>query len=165
RHTPAAVAMFDTEMRYLHVADRWLADYGLQGESILGRSHYEVFPDLPERWREVHRRVMAGAVERCEEDVFERADGTTEWLQWEMRPWYRARGEIGGCIMFAQLITERKHALEAEQRMNEALRQNQKLEALGTLAGGIAHDFNNILGGMLAFTELAALENQDRPEL
>ncbi|HWP07059.1 MAG TPA: ATP-binding protein [Polyangiaceae bacterium] len=165
RHTPAAIAMFDTEMRYLHVADRWLADYGLQGESILGRSHYEVFPDLPERWREVHRRVMAGAVERCEEDVFERADGTTEWLQWEMRPWYRARGEIGGCIMFAQLITERKHALEAEQRMNEALRQNQKLEALGTLAGGIAHDFNNILGGMLAFTELAALENQDRPEL
>ncbi|HEX5099116.1 MAG TPA: ATP-binding protein [Polyangiaceae bacterium] len=165
RHTPAAVAMFDTEMRYLQVAERWLADYGLQGENIIGRSHYEVFPDIPERWREIHRRVVAGAVERCEEDPFERADGTTDWLQWEMRPWYRARGEIGGCIMFTQVITERKRALEAEQRMHEQLRQSQKLEALGTLAGGIAHDFNNILGGMLAFTELAALENQDRPAL
>ena len=165
RHTPAAVAMFDTEMRYLQVAERWLADYGLDGHNVIGRSHYDVFPDMPERWREIHRRVIAGAVERCEEDPFVRADGNTDWLQWEMRPWYRARGEIGGCIMFTQVITERKRALEAQELMHEQLRQSQKLEALGTLAGGIAHDFNNILGGMLAFTELAALENQDRPDL
>jgi PAS domain S-box-containing protein len=165
RHAPAAVAMFDTDMRYLQVAERWLAEHGLQGENIIGRSHYEVFPDIPERWKEVHRRVLAGAVERSEEDPFLRANGSTDWFQWEMRPWYRARGEIGGCIMFTQVVTERKRALEAQERMHEQLRQSQKLEALGTLAGGIAHDFNNILGGMLAFTELAALENQDRPEL
>jgi CheY-like chemotaxis protein/anti-sigma regulatory factor (Ser/Thr protein kinase) len=58
--------------------------------------------------------------------------------------------------MFAQLITERKRALEAEQRLNEALRQNLKLEALGTLAGGIAHDFNNLIFGIkLLAAELA----------
>jgi len=165
RHTPAAVAMFDTEMRYLQVAERWLADYQLEGQNIIGRSHYEVFPDIPQRWHESHRRVLAGAVERCEEDPFQRADGNVEWLQWEMRPWYRPSGEIGGVILFTQVITERKRALEAQQRIQEQLRQSQKLEALGTLAGGIAHDFNNILGGMLAYTELAALENDDRPEL
>jgi PAS domain S-box-containing protein len=165
RHTPAAVAMFDTEMRYLQVAERWLADYNLAGQDIIGRSHYEVFRGFPERWRVIHERVLKGSLERCEEDPFTRPDGNVDWLQWEMRPWYRPSGEIGGAIMFTQLITERKLALEAQQRIQEQLRQSQKLEALGTLAGGIAHDFNNILGGMLAYTELAALENQDRPEL
>jgi PAS domain S-box-containing protein len=165
RHTPAAVAMFDTEMRYLQVAERWLSDYRLDGASIIGRSHYEIFPDISERWKEIHRRALAGAVERSEEDPFERADGAVEWLQWEVRPWRKACGAIGGIVMFTQVITERKRAEEAQRLMLEQLRQTQKLEALGTLAGGIAHDFNNILGGMLAYTELAALENRDRPEL
>ena len=165
RHTPAAVAMFDNHMRYLQVAERWLSDYRLDGTNLIGRSHYEVFPDIPERWREIHRRALLGAVERCEEDPFERADGSVEWLQWEVRPWRKASGQIGGIVMFTQVITERKRAQEAQRLMLEQLRQTQKLEALGTLAGGIAHDFNNILGGMLAYTELAALENRDRPEL
>jgi PAS domain S-box-containing protein len=165
RHTPAAVAMFDTEMRYLEVAERWLSDYQLQGQNLIGRSHYEVFPDIPARWRATHERALAGEVQRSEEDPFERADGSVEWLQWETRPWLKSNGEIGGVVMFTQVITERKRAQEAENALREQLRRTQKLEALGTLAGGIAHDFNNILGAMLAFTELAKLENADRPGL
>jgi len=116
RHTPAAVAMFDKAMRYIYVADRWLTDYHLEGQAILGRSHYDVFPDIPERWKEIHRRALAGSVERCDEDPFERADGSTEWLQWEVRPWRKAGGEIGGVIMFTHVITARKRAEQAHRR-------------------------------------------------
>jgi PAS domain S-box-containing protein len=113
-HTPAAVAMFDREMRYLLASRRWLKDNNLSDEDIIGRSHYEVVPEVPERWREGHRRCLAGAVERSEEDIFPHADGTMDWVRWETRPWYAASGEIGGLIMFSEMITERKRAQEAQ---------------------------------------------------
>lgn len=123
RHTPAAVAMFDREVCYLQASDRWLTDYRLGNQTIIGRSHYDVFPDIPEHWKEVHRRVLAGAVERCDEDPFERADGGIEWLQWEVRPWRQADGSVGGIIMFTQVITERKRI---EQKIAEQLEELQR---------------------------------------
>jgi len=119
KHTPAAIAMFDTEMRYIQVSDRFLTDYDLEGQDLAGKSHYEVFPDLPERWREAHLRILAGAVERCEEDSYIAADGSTGWLQWESLPWRKGDGEIGGLILFTQVITARKRAEEALRASEE----------------------------------------------
>ncbi|CAN5670184.1 hypothetical protein BH09VER1_BH09VER1_01690 [soil metagenome] len=117
-HTPAAIAMLDREMRYIQASERWIEEYHLKGRTIVGLSHYDIFPDLPHRWKEIHQRVLAGAVERCEEDCFTRADGSIEWLQWEAFPWRKAGGEIGGLIFFTQVITARKQA-ELQTRFNE----------------------------------------------
>jgi PAS domain S-box-containing protein len=119
KHTPAAIAMFDTEMRYLQVSDRFLTDYDREGQDLIGKSHYDVFPDLPDRWKEVHRRILAGAVERCEEDPYITSDESTGWLQWESLPWRKGNGEIGGLILFTQVITDRKRAEEALRASEE----------------------------------------------
>jgi PAS domain S-box-containing protein len=142
-HAPAAIAMFDREMRYLAASRCWAVDYGLGDREIIGRSHYEVFPDLPERWKEVHRRCLAGAVERMERDPFPRSDGSTDWVNWEIHPWRAADGEIGGVVMLTEVVTERVE-LQAKLAMSA------RLAALGTLVAGLAHEINNPLAGELS---------------
>jgi PAS domain S-box-containing protein len=106
-------------MHYLLVSQRRLRDFGLEGQDIIGRSYYEVFPNVPQRWKELHRRCLAGAMERCEEDRFIRPDGREVWLRWEICPWRDQQGEIGAMMIFSEVITDRKLAQEA-LRQSEA---------------------------------------------
>jgi diguanylate cyclase (GGDEF)-like protein/PAS domain S-box-containing protein len=115
-HAPVALAMFDREMRYISVSRKWLEDYRLVESEIIGRSHYDVVPDMPERWKEAHRRGLAGERTRADEDRFDRADGTVEWSRWEVIPWRAGDGSVGGIVLFAENVTERR-AVEDRLRL------------------------------------------------
>jgi PAS domain S-box-containing protein len=107
-HAPAAIAMFDRNMRYIAASRRWMTDFGLGGQDITGRSHYEVLPEIPESIRAVHRRGLAGEAISENESRFVRQDGSVQWLAWEMRPWYTVQNTVGGIIIFSEDITPRK---------------------------------------------------------
>jgi PAS domain S-box-containing protein len=110
QHDPNAIAVFDNNLQYLAVSDRFLQDYEVKEEDVLGRNHYEVFPEIPQRWKDIHQRCLAGAIERNEDDYFERPDGSVTYNSWECRPWRRVDGEIGGIVMYTEVTTERKKA-------------------------------------------------------
>jgi PAS domain S-box-containing protein len=115
---PAAMAMFDRDMCYLAANRRWRIDRGLGDQELLGRNHYEIFPEVPERWREIHRRCMGGVGEKCDEDRLVRVDGSVEWVRWEVHPWRDRDGAVGGLICLSEDITARK-AAELAQRDSE----------------------------------------------
>lgn len=108
RHVPAATAMFDREMKYLQVSDRWCADFQVDRSSILGQSHYAIFPDIPDRWRLIHQRGLAGEQLHAEEDLWRRAGHPDMWLRWELRPWGNRDGAPEGILVFCEDITDRK---------------------------------------------------------
>ena len=114
---PAAVAMFDREMRYVVASRQWLDERGLADRNIVGLSHYDLFPNFPERQKEVHRRCLAGAIERSEEDFFPREDGVERWFRWEVRPWNYPDGELGGILVWTQDITDSKAINDEVRRM------------------------------------------------
>ena len=123
-HAPAALAMFDREMRYVLVSERWKKDYGHSQKSILGKKHYDIFPEITEEIKEVHRQALSGKTISKEEDRFVRADGSVQWLKWEILPWYNAQHEIGGVVILSEDITKRK---EAEFELNKSMARFQTL--------------------------------------
>ena len=122
RHAPAAIAVFDRNMRYLALSNRWISVYGLAEQHLIGKSHYDIFPEIPEAWKLAHRRGLAGEVLRSEADRFERADGSVQWNRWEIWPWFDDTGAVGGIVIAVEDITERMHSDERVRASEEKYR-------------------------------------------
>jgi PAS domain S-box-containing protein len=140
RHTPAAVAMFDRKMNYLAASDRWYGDYEIESSDIIGRSHYEIFPEIlkKEDWLEIHRSCLEGNIEKNEKDFFVRSDGSVDWIKWEIHPWYDSFGSIGGIIMFTEIITKQ---VEADAEIRKQKKNSEKyLDLAGTIIGAFDKD-------------------------
>lgn len=116
-HTKSAIAILDKNMKYVYVSDRFLKDYNLKEQNLIGKYHYDIFTDLPENWLEAHKKGLNGEITGSEEEAFYRADGSIEWIRWECRPWYEADGSIAGIILYTEVITDRK---KAEQALKES---------------------------------------------
>jgi PAS domain S-box-containing protein len=86
------------------------------------------------------------------------ADGDYLWVESATRLLYDEHGESLGAIFGTRDITDRKRAEAEQMKLEEQLRQAQKLESIGRLAGGIAHDFNNLLVPMMGYTELGQMK-------
>lgn len=109
-HALAAVAMFDCSMRYMAASKRWMDDYHLEQQDIIGKSHYEVFPEITEYWKKACLQGLRGEVVTAKIDRFERKNGTVQWLNWEIRPWYTETRAVGGIVISTEDVTENKMA-------------------------------------------------------
>ncbi|MDQ1331942.1 MAG: two-component system, cell cycle sensor histidine kinase and response regulator CckA, partial [Thermodesulfobacteriota bacterium] len=140
KHDPNAIAVYDRNLRYIAVSDRYLLDYNIRESDITGRHHYDVFPEMPKRWKDVHTRCLAGAIERNDDDYFERPDGSITYNRWECRPWYKSDGEIGGIITYTEVTTERKNAELALRKSEQQFRLLFENMAEGVALHELIHD-------------------------
>ena len=129
---PVAIAMFDPGMRYLAASKRWMTDFKLGQRGLIGRSHYEMFPNTPEPWKEAYRRAFAGEVISAEQDPVIGASGRTHWLRWEVSPWRLQDGSIGGVVIFVENVTARVETERALRETREDLNRAQAVARCGS---------------------------------
>lgn len=110
-HARSAIAVHDRNLNYLYVSKEYLRTYDVRSPEVIGRHHYEVFPDLPQKWRDVHQRSLRGEIISASDDVYNRANGETLWTRWECRPWYENDESIGGIIINTE-VTNRTERLQ-----------------------------------------------------
>lgn len=113
RHAPVALAMFDQQMRYVAVSQPWAVLFEVADMELVGKSHYDVFPQIPERFRKAHQEAQQGAHLGMAEAPWQRTDGTISWHRWELAPWHDEAGEIGGVVLFNENVSTPKAIDEA----------------------------------------------------
>ncbi len=185
---PAVVYAKDRDGRMLVANEATAAVLGQPLDALVGRTDAEMLGDTPQTaaLRAHDLQVMAGGLRVQFEETLAAADGTERtWLSTKA-PFRDGQGEVIGLVGASVDITERKQAeavlardkAQLEQlveqrtagllrasdearRAEEAMRQGEKLQALGQLTGGIAHDFNNLLqvvGSGLALLRMPGLD-------
>ncbi|MBW1294326.1 PAS domain-containing protein [Aquimarina litoralis] len=107
---PSAMAMFDNNMRYLAASSRWFEDYDIVGQNIIGKTQFEVFPEMKEKWEEIYNKCLKGNVLTKDEDCLKRKEGCLQWISWELRPWYNKEGKVGGLLKHTSDISKLKQA-------------------------------------------------------
>ena len=145
------------------VSDQW--------ERVLGDGP-EIWDKNPDLWRQrLHPEERDGVLQEFVQHFRNetqgeityrmiRADGQIVWLRDLISVVTDAKG-FKKLVGVKIDITTQKIMEEEQQRLQDRIRQSQKLESLGVLAGGIAHDFNNILTGILGHTGMAQLNTEN----
>ncbi|MEO0684424.1 MAG: PAS domain S-box protein, partial [Cyanobacteria bacterium J06649_11] len=149
-HTPLAVAMFDNQMCLMGASRKWLTDYGLNHESLIGRCYYEIFPQNLDKWKMIHQRCLTGAVASCEADKMVGINGELEWIKWEYRPWSQNNGEIGGLLFSSENVTEKMLCEEA------LIANERRFRKLAANLPGVIYQFRLNANGEMSFPYLSS---------
>jgi len=144
-HAPVAMAMLDREGRHLAHSARWLRYVGVGEGSVVGRSLDELWPEMPDRYRDVFARALSGEVVSEPEDALERPDGSRVWMRWTVHPWRGPRGEVAGVVLAVQsidvLVRARQGALEASRLKSD-------------FVANMSHEIRTPMNGVIGMTRL-----------
>lgn len=158
---PIGLATLDPQTRYLRINKR-LADMNrLPVSGHIGRTVREVLPEHAEEIERVVQKVIATVKPVINREIVTESSGHPGGRHIYLSHWFPIMDTTGRVATIGVMLEE----ITEHRRLEEQLRQSQKMQAIGTLAGGIAHDFNNILAGIIGFSEIVEEDLPDNSPL
>ncbi|WP_375382669.1 PAS domain-containing protein [uncultured Sphingomonas sp.] len=148
RNSQDLLLVIDLDGVFRSVSPSVEATLGWTADEMIGHSLFEFLLPEDEGSAREGLALLAGGIGRQTANRYRHRDGGFRWLSWV------ASAEDGLIYATGRHITAEKEAAAELASVQEALRQSQKMEAVGQLTGGIAHDFNNLLAGISGSLEI-----------
>ncbi|HEY0650240.1 ATP-binding protein [Phenylobacterium sp.] len=127
---PVSMVLTDRDYRLLYASPPWIKARGLEGVEVVGKTLFELRPDMFEQWRAGMAYCMVGHTHAVERLQVPSVCGGTEWVRVQLAPWYDAGGEVGGLIVTSYEITQIVESLERSERSEERMRLALELAEL-----------------------------------
>ncbi|WP_277667588.1 PAS domain S-box protein [Novosphingobium lindaniclasticum] len=146
--SPVMMVVTGDDGRIIDVNPVWTRLLGWSREETVGKRSTDFMRDDESAWHERVKTLAGGEPMLDYETYLNCRDGSQRLIKWSAVP------DDGKFYGFGRDVTPEREAALALEEAEAALRQAQKMEAVGQLTGGIAHDFNNLLQGVTGSLDL-----------
>jgi signal transduction histidine kinase/CheY-like chemotaxis protein/CHASE3 domain sensor protein len=150
---PIPLAMFDKDLNYVSVSNKWREEFNMNEVDLIGNNLFTVSPDIPEERKKIYENALLGKT-YTNGDFKLKVDGQEEIQHYDLKvgPWYLTEDEVGGLIISVQNITN-------AVRINEELKNAKKIadtasKAKSEFLANMSHEIRTPLNGVIGFSDL-----------
>ena len=102
---PVAMAMFDANMHYLAVSERWCQEYGVQAKDLIGKDHKALFPHMRNAVRTLYQQALEGKPADVTQRFIDEA-GDDVSVRWRIEPWHAVDGSVAGIVVLSYRVED-----------------------------------------------------------